>query len=42
MLFAKSFEKWTTEEKKNFAKDAISYAKEAGLPLKKKKKSKQK
>jgi hypothetical protein len=36
MLFKKPYSQWSSEEKKQFGKDAITYAKELGLPLKKK------
>lgn len=37
MAITKPYSKWSLADKKNFGKDVISYAKEAGLPLKKRK-----
>jgi hypothetical protein len=36
MIATKPYKKWSSEDKKKFGKDIISYAKEAGLPLKRK------
>ncbi|WP_256710996.1 hypothetical protein [Paenibacillus sp. FSL A5-0031] len=42
MSITKPYSKWSLTDKKNFGKDAISYAKEAGLSLKKRKTKKSK
>ncbi|MGO4695479.1 hypothetical protein AB4Z50_14500 [Paenibacillus sp. 2TAB26] len=42
MAITKPFSKWSLADKRNFGKDAIAYAKEIGLPLKKRKSKKSK
>lgn len=36
MIFEKPYYKWSTEEKKKFAEEAIASAKKLGIPLRKK------